>query len=228
MRKLPKKIDKKRKEVIMEKVKAFHKKIKSNSLKNEKTNSSPKNNHSKNNSKHNDFKALFSDEISDLLSAENQMVVALPIIIHALKNEKLKEALKTHLKETKNQVIRLKKVFSIIGEKPVSKTCKGMEGILKEGSELLNEQMDAELRDAFIIGIAQRVEHYEMAGYGTARSHAIQLGLEQVSDLLKETLDEEANADKTLTKIAEGTIFTTGVNKIAYKVEEKEEVAMAA
>lgn len=212
----------------MEKVKAFHKKIKSNSLKNEKTNSSPKNNHSKNNSKHNDFKALFSDEISDLLSAENQMVVALPIIIHALKNEKLKEALKTHLKETKNQVIRLKKVFSIIGEKPVSKTCKGMEGILKEGSELLNEQMDAELRDAFIIGIAQRVEHYEMAGYGTARSHAIQLGLEQVSDLLKETLDEEANADKTLTKIAEGTIFTTGVNKIAYKVEEKEEVAMAA
>jgi ferritin-like metal-binding protein YciE len=145
---------------------------------------------------------LLVDELKDLYSAETQIVRALPKIAKSVSDDDLREALETHLKETKGQVERLNKISELLGKKLGGKTCVGMKGVLEEGSEVLDETDEGTVRDAGLIAAAQRVEHYEMAGYGTARDFAEILGLSDVAELLEETLEEEKNADKKLTQIS--------------------------
>jgi ferritin-like metal-binding protein YciE len=142
---------------------------------------------------------LLLDELKDLYSAEKQIVRALPKIIKAVSTPELKEGLTNHLEETKNQVTRLEKIGEMIGKKMTGKTCVGMKGVLEEGSEVLEDTEKGTVRDAALISACQRVEHYEMAGYGSARDFAKLLGQKEVAALLDETLAEEKNADKTLT-----------------------------
>lgn len=159
---------------------------------------------------------LFIDQLEDMYSSEKQIVDALPKLIRLASFPELKEALSKHLKETQNQVNRIEKIFSLLDLPMTEKKCEAMEGILKEGEVLVESKPRSATLDAAIISAAQKVEHYEIASYGTLRSFAIYLELDdEVIDLLEETLHEEGNADKTLTKIAEGTLFTNGVNKEA-------------
>jgi ferritin-like metal-binding protein YciE len=142
---------------------------------------------------------LLIDELKDLYSAEKQIVRALPKVIKATSAAPLKEGLSKHLEETKNQVARLEQIGEILGKKLTGKTCVGMKGVLEEAPEVLEETEKGAVRDAALISACQRVEHYEMAGYGSARDFAKLLGLREVAILLEETLNEEKNADKTLT-----------------------------
>lgn len=139
---------------------------------------------------------LFVKELRDLYDAENQITEALPKLISASHNPELKRALQEHLDVTRNQIGRLDRIFQMLNEKPTGTTCKGMKGIIQEGDEIVSQGHDGAARDAGIITGAQRVEHYEMAGYGAVRNYARLLGREQ------QTLDEEEEADKTLTQIA--------------------------
>jgi ferritin-like metal-binding protein YciE len=145
---------------------------------------------------------LFIDELKDLYSAEKQIVRSLPKMAKAASTPELQQALESHLEETKGQVERLDKIAEIVGKRLTGKTCAGMKGVLEEGSEVLKEVEEGGVRDAAIIGAAQRVEHYEMAGYGTARDLARLLGMDEVGDLLEETLEEEKAADQKLTAIS--------------------------
>lgn len=145
---------------------------------------------------------LFVDELKDLYSAEKQIVRALPKLAKAATSEELKEALLAHLEETKEQVARLEQIAEIVGKKLTGKTCVGMKGVLEEGSEVLEETEKGEVRDAALISASQRVEHYEMAGYGSARDFAKLLDLPEVAQLLDETLAEEKAADKKLSAIS--------------------------
>ena len=142
---------------------------------------------------------LLVDELKDLYSAEKQIIRALPKIIKAVSTPELKQGLTNHLEETKGQVARLEKMGEILGKKMSGKTCAGMKGVLEEGSEVLEDTEKGLVRDAALISACQRVEHYEMAGYGSAREFAKLLGQKEVAALLDETLAEEKNADKTLT-----------------------------
>jgi ferritin-like metal-binding protein YciE len=160
---------------------------------------------------------LFIDELKDLYSAENQIVKSLPKLAKAASNPELQEALESHLEETKGQVERLHQIAEIVGKKLTGKTCAGMKGVLQEGSEVLEETEEGTIRDAALIGASQRVEHYEMAGYGTARDFAKLLGMDDVVELLEQTLEEEKAADEKLTTISKS------VNKQA-----KAETAAAA
>ena len=145
------------------------------------------------------LKELLVDELKDLYSAEKQIVRALPKIIKAVSTPELQHGLSNHLEETKGQVVRLEKIGEILGKKMTGKTCVGMKGVLEEGSEVLEDTDKGIVRDAALISACQRVEHYEMAGYGSARDIAKQLGQTEIASLLDETLTEEENADKTLT-----------------------------
>jgi ferritin-like metal-binding protein YciE len=145
---------------------------------------------------------LFVDELKDLYSAEKQIVRALPKIAKATTSEELRAVLLEHLEETKGQVTRLEQIAEIVGKKPTGKTCAGMKGVLEEGSEVLEDTEKGEVRDAALISACQRVEHYEMAGYGSARDFAKLLGMADVAGLLEETLAEEKAADKKLTEIS--------------------------
>ena len=145
---------------------------------------------------------LLIDELKDLYSAEKQIVRALPKIAKAASSPELQEALLGHLEETKDQVVRLEKIGDIVGKKLTGKTCVGMKGVLEEGSEVLEDTDKGVVRDAALISACQRVEHYEMAGYGSAREFAKLLGQTEVATLLDETLDEEKNADKKLSAIS--------------------------
>lgn len=159
---------------------------------------------------------LFVDELEDMYNSENQIVESLPKMIKAVSYEDLKKALSKHLKETQNQVVRLEKIFSLLDLPAKENPCEAMEGILKEANELVEGKSKTATTDAAIICAAQKVEHYEIASYGTLRSFAKYLDLDdEIIDLIQETLDEEGEADKALTKIAEGTIFFSGVNKEA-------------
>ena len=142
---------------------------------------------------------LLIDELKDLYSAEKQIIRALPKIIKAVSSPELQEGLSNHLEETKGQVSRLEKMGEILSKKMTGKTCVGMKGVLEEGSEVLEDTEKGIVRDAALISACQRVEHYEMAGYGSARDFAKLLGQNEVAALLEETLAEEKNADKTLT-----------------------------
>lgn len=158
---------------------------------------------------------LFVDELKDMLSAEHQIVEALPEVIEAAESQDLKKALKNHLQETRGQVQRLEKIFKLLGIPGSEKTCKAMKGLILETIEVIKELPQSPVRDAAIISKAQRIEHYEISAYGTMRTFAKELDLDEAADLLKETEKEEANADKKLTKIAEGGLVTTGVNQKA-------------
>jgi ferritin-like metal-binding protein YciE len=161
---------------------------------------------------------LLQDEIEDLYDAEHQVIKALPKMIEGSSSPELQRALKEHLTVTQKQVTRLEQIFQDLGEKPRKKPCKGMAGIIAEGTEMLEEDLEDATMDAGIIGAAQKVEHYEIASYGTARTLAQTLGNNEVAQLLEETLDEEKEADELLTQIAESSI-----NAEAASEEEKGE-----
>lgn len=145
---------------------------------------------------------LFLDELKDLYSAEQQITKSLPKMAKASTSEELKVAFEEHLNETKGQIERLDRVFEILGKGPRGKTCVGMKGVLEEGAEVLEEAEEGPVRDAALISAAQRVEHYEMAGYGSVRDYAKLLGQNEIATLLEETLGEEKAADKKLNSIA--------------------------
>jgi ferritin-like metal-binding protein YciE len=142
---------------------------------------------------------LLVDELKDLYSAEKQIIRSLPKIIKAVSTPDLKDGLKNHLEETRGQVARLEKIGELIGKKMSGKICAGMKGVLEEGAEVLEDTEKGLVRDAALISACQRVEHYEIAGYGSAREFAKLLGQKEVAALLDETLTEEKNADRTLT-----------------------------
>jgi ferritin-like metal-binding protein YciE len=148
------------------------------------------------------LKDLFVDELRDLYDAENQITEALPKLIEKAKYPQLKSALQEHLEVTRGQIRRLDTIFQQLKEKATGETCKGMKGLIKEGDDMATRDGDASVIDAAIISAAQRVEHYEMAGYGTVRTYADLLGQPEFANLLQQTLDEEKEADKTLTEIA--------------------------
>ncbi len=146
---------------------------------------------------------LFVQELRDLYSAESQLVKALPKMARAASAPELKAAFQEHLEQTRGQVERLERVFEELGVRAKGKKCKAMEGLIEEGKELLEEDAEPAVLDAGLICAAQKVEHYEIAGYGTVRTWARQLGFEKAADLLQETLDEESATDEKLTQIAE-------------------------
>ena len=167
----------------------------------------------------NSLKDLLLEEIKDLYDAEKQLVKALPKLARAASNEELKKGFTTHLEETKNHVTRLEEVFEKLGATAKGKTCKAMAGLVAEGEEAIELEAPDAVRDACLIGAAQRVEHYEMAAYGTARNFAELVGESDVVDLLQETLDEEKETDKILTSLSDS------VNEEANEmVPEKEDI----
>ena len=163
------------------------------------------------------LKELYIDELKDIYSAENQMIKALPKLAKAADSDDLRTAFENHLKETKNHVARLETIFEELGESPNGKKCKGMEGLVKEGSEMIAEDLDPAELDAGLISAAQRVEHYEIAGYGCVATYARLLGEDGAASLLAQTLAEEKAADSKLTEISEE------VNAIANEEEDEEE-----
>jgi len=154
----------------------------------------------------NPLEELLVDELRDLYSAENQLVKALPKMAKGATSPELKRAIERHLEETKRQVERLNQVGEQLEVKLTGKKCKAMEGLIEEGKEIIEEDMEESAADAGIIGAAQKVEHYEIAAYGTARTHASLLGYNKVAKLLQQTLDEEGATDKKLTALAESII----------------------
>jgi ferritin-like metal-binding protein YciE len=153
------------------------------------------------------LKSLLVEQVKDLYDAEKRLTKAIPKLAKASTNEELSAALEEHLDETRNHVARLEQVFDLLDERPKSKPCEGMKGLIEEGDEHAKEDYDDDdLRDAMIIGSAQRVEHYEIAGYGTAIAHARLLGLEDVVEVLEATLEEEKAADQKLTEVAETVV----------------------
>lgn len=152
------------------------------------------------------LQTLYEHELKDLYSAEKQILQALPKMIKAASHPDLKAALSEHQKITEKQVDRLDQIYKELGKKPENEKCKGMEGLLEEGDKQLEERKDSDVLDAAIIGAAQRVEHYEIAGYGTARTYAQRLGHGNAADLLQRTLDEEGTTDERLTRIAESMV----------------------
>jgi ferritin-like metal-binding protein YciE len=169
--------------------------------------------------KMNDLNDLLKHEIMDLYSAEEQIISAMPAMIEKARNPELKKSLKEHLKITEQQRKRLDQVKKLMGQEESRQddgllnrlfknrqTCRGMEGIIEEGNKILKEDMDPDVMDAAIVASSQKIEHYEICGYGTARSFAMQLGLDEVAELLNQTLDEEYEADRLLTEMAENRI----------------------
>lgn len=161
------------------------------------------------------FHGLLVEQLKDLHSAEKQITEALPKMIEAASNGNLREAFDHHLDQTRGHIERLDRILKGLGETPGSVKCEGMEGLLKEGDKALEMGIEGVLLDALLIAGAQRVEHYEIAGYGTARAWAEELDLDDAADLLGETLDEEGDANKKLTAIAEGGLLEEGVNEVA-------------
>jgi ferritin-like metal-binding protein YciE len=177
--------------------------------KNEKYNRNPQSSdsstetESEQNGMNQDLHELFLNELSDLLNAETQLTKALPKMAKAAKSEELAGAFRSHLEETENHVDRLKEVFELLDEKAKNKTCKAMKGLIEEGSELIQELDGSAALDAGLIAAGQKVEHYEIASYGTVRAWAEEMGHTQAVELLDATLDEEKAADEKLTEIAE-------------------------
>jgi ferritin-like metal-binding protein YciE len=158
---------------------------------------------------------LFVEELKDVYSAEKQILKALPKLVKNASSPELGRAFETHRKQTEGQVARLEAIFEELGESPGRKKCKGMEGLLAEGDEILGEEGDEAVIDAALISAAQRVEHYEMAAYGCLRTYATLLGQTKAATLLGQTLKEEEAADQLLSKLAEG-----GVNEAALSASE--------
>jgi ferritin-like metal-binding protein YciE len=148
---------------------------------------------------------LYVEQLKDLFSAENQILDALPKMVEKTQHSDLRSALSEHKRITEKQVDRLQRIFADLNTSPGGKTCKGMQGLLKEGEEAIKEHQ-GDVRDAAIIASAQRVEHYEISGYGTVRTMATMLGFDKHVNLLQETLEEEGNADHLLTDLAERVV----------------------
>ena len=149
---------------------------------------------------------LYIHELKDLYSAEKQLIRALTKLSKAAKNQQLADGFREHLKQTKEHAARIEKILARHKKSTRGSRCKGMEGIIAEGAEMVEEQTDAEVKDAGLIAAAQRVEHYEMAGYGTARTYAEMLGDNEGAKLLQTTLQEEAATDQKLTKLAKSSV----------------------
>ncbi len=149
------------------------------------------------------LRQLYVDELKDLYSAETQLVKALPKMAKASSNAGLRQAFEEHLRQTSEQVSRLEQIFETLGETPAGRKCVGMEGLVKEAAETMQEKYGDTVMDAAIIGAAQRVEHYEIAGYGTVRAFGELLGEGNHVSLIQQTLEEEKKADEKLTQLAE-------------------------
>jgi ferritin-like metal-binding protein YciE len=154
---------------------------------------------------------LFLEDLKDVYNAEHQILKALPRMAKKASAPELKRAFEQHLKQTETQVQRLERVFSSIGEKAKGKTCKGMQGLIEEGKEMMSEDIEEDVLDAALIAAAQKVEHYEIAAYGTLRAYAEMLGNQQAAKLLQQTLDEEGETDKKLTQLAEQLVNVEAV-----------------
>ncbi len=150
----------------------------------------------------NSLHALFVEELKDLYNAENQLVKALPKMAKAAASDELRKAFEDHLQETEKQVERLESIFKQIEASPKGKKCQAMHGLIEEGRDFIEADAEDSVRDAALIAAAQRVEHYEIAGYGTVRTYAQLLGYDEAAELLQETLDEEAGADQKLSELA--------------------------
>jgi ferritin-like metal-binding protein YciE len=151
----------------------------------------------------NELKKLYIEELKDIFSAEQQLVKALPKMARASNSDELRAGFEEHLEQTKGHVKRLEQIFSALDEKATGKKCKGMEGLIAEGQEMMDEDLEDDALDAGLISAAQRVEHYEIAAYGTVRTYANILGEEEAASLLEETLEEEKETDQKLTQLAE-------------------------
>jgi ferritin-like metal-binding protein YciE len=162
------------------------------------------------------LRELYVNELKDLYNAETQLVKALPKMAKASSNAELRQGFEEHLRQTSEHVSRLEQIFEMLEEKPTGKKCLGMEGLVKEGAETMSEDYEGALMDAAIIGAAQRVEHYEIAGYGTVRAFAELLGENEHVSLLEQTLEEEKETDDKLTQLAEQ------INSLAGQGEEEE------
>jgi len=154
----------------------------------------------------NSLRDLLLEELRDLYDAERQLIEALPKMAKAAKAPELKSAFDHHLEQTRQHASRLEHIFAGMNEKPAGETCEAMKGLIKEGEQIFKAEGDADVRDAGLIGAAQRVEHYEMAGYGTARTLARRLGQDEVARVLQQTLNEEGEANEKLTAIAESQV----------------------
>jgi ferritin-like metal-binding protein YciE len=154
----------------------------------------------------NSLQDLYLDQIQDLYSAEQQIIQALPKLIDKASHTKLRDGFSRHLEQTRQHARRLEEIGQRLGQDVSGKTCKGMEGLLKEGGEVLKEDGDPDVLDAALIAAAQRVEHYEIAAYGCARTYAAALGRDDDADALQHTLDEEGATDKNLTQVAESIV----------------------
>lgn len=160
------------------------------------------------------LRELYLQELKDLYDAENQITKALPKMIRETSSEELRSALQEHLEVTKEQARRIEQIFQDMGERLKAEKCKGIEGVIKEGSELLKEAEDDDVRDAGIIASAQKVEHYEIASYGTVRTYAQLLGEDEAARLLQQTLDEEKEADQKLNGLAEDINVQAGAEEV--------------
>lgn len=153
--------------------------------------------------KDNTFKGLFLDELRDLHDAENQLIKALPKMAESATSDELRSGIEQHLEQTKTHAQRIEQIMDALGESPKGKKCKGMTGIINEGKEVMDEDYEGEVHDAAIISAAQRVEHYEIAAYGSARTFAQLLGESQAASLLQQTLEEEKETDEKLNQLAQ-------------------------
>jgi ferritin-like metal-binding protein YciE len=174
---------------------------------------------------------LYLEQLKDLHSAEEQIIEALPKMIEQTSHTELRQAFELHLRQTKEQLRRLDQIGQRAGQKLTGHKCKGMEGLLEEGEEMLKERADSDVLDAALIAAAQRVEHYEMAGYGCARTYARLLGLNDDMKLLQQTLDEEGDTDHLLTDLAERVINAdalTGERQVGRGVERDADTATSS
>ena len=166
------------------------------------------------------LESLLTDELKDLYSAENQLIKALPKMAKNANTDELRRAFETHLEQTKEHAQRIERICEDLGVSPKGKKCMGMEGLIEEGKEIMTEAEDPGVLDAGMIGAAQKVEHYEIAGYGTASAHARQLGFNNAVTLLEKTLEEEKLTDEKLTKLAENQVNVQAAMNEDYEVSE--------
>jgi ferritin-like metal-binding protein YciE len=171
----------------------------------------------------NSLRELYVEELKDLYSAENQLTKALPKLAKAASSEELRQGFEEHLEQTKGHVQRLQRIFEQMGEKGTGKKCMGMEGLVKEGAEVMEDDFEDAVMDAALISAAQRVEHYEIAGYGSVIAYAEILGESEQASLLQETLEEEKETDQKLTELAKEINAEANQSDTDAEAEEDEE-----
>ena len=170
----------------------------------------------------NSLRELYVEQLRDLYDAENQLIKALPKMAKEATSDELRQGIEEHLEQTRGQAERLEQIFEQLGEKAKGKKCKGMQGLIEEGQETLEEDMEEDTKDAAIIAAAQRVEHYEISGYGTARTYANLLGENEAAELLEQTLQEEKETDQKLNQLAEEINVEAAQGESEEEGEEKQ------